>query len=163
VGFDNVTPNNHVTISSWAYDKAVQNATIDIIDNRALNIACYHPGFTFVEKLQTIATKFRKEQKENAAVQPNYMRQYYDVYSLLDNSQVTDLIGTPEYEAHKKNRFPPEDYAIPIAENEAFILSNHALRDSFRKRYLSTKSLYYNGQPTLDEMLVRINEYIKKL
>jgi hypothetical protein len=59
-----------------------------------------------------------------------------------DSSQVKDFIGTPEYEAHKKNRFPPADYAIPIAENEAFILSNHALRDSFRKRFLSTQSLY---------------------
>ena len=63
VGFDTVTPNNPLTISSWAYDKAVQQG-VDIIHNRALDIACYHIGYTFVEKLQTIATKFRQEQKD---------------------------------------------------------------------------------------------------
>jgi hypothetical protein len=60
-GFDRVTPNEQLTISSWAFDKAKENA-IDIIDNRAVDIPCYHPGYTFVEKLQTIATKYGQEQ-----------------------------------------------------------------------------------------------------
>ncbi len=58
-GFDQVTPNSKVTISSWAFERAKQNTAIDIIDNRAFDIICYNPGYTFVEKLQTIATKFR--------------------------------------------------------------------------------------------------------
>ncbi|WP_281225542.1 nucleotidyl transferase AbiEii/AbiGii toxin family protein [Flavobacterium aquiphilum] len=81
VGFDTVTPNNPLTISSWAYEKAVQQG-VDIIDNRAIDIACYNIGYTFVEKLQTIATKFRQEQEDKEERQ-NLMRQYYDVYSLI--------------------------------------------------------------------------------
>ena len=41
IGFDTVTPNNPLTISSWAYDKAVQQS-VDITDNQAVDIACYH-------------------------------------------------------------------------------------------------------------------------
>lgn len=57
-GFDTVTPNTNLTISSWAFDKAITNSGIKISDNRAVAITCYHTGYTFVEKLQTIATKF---------------------------------------------------------------------------------------------------------
>ena len=39
----------------------------------------YHPGYTFVEKLQTIATKFRKE-REAGVPNQNQMRQYYEMY-----------------------------------------------------------------------------------
>ncbi len=58
VGFDDVTPNISRTITSWAYERAIQN--VEVIDNRAIDVACYHLGYTFVEKLQTISTKFRK-------------------------------------------------------------------------------------------------------
>lgn len=71
-GFDKVTPNNVLTISSWAYDKAIKQG-VSVIDNRAVDIACYHPGYTFVEKLQTVATKFRQEQEAKEERQ-NLMR-----------------------------------------------------------------------------------------
>ena len=54
-GFDDVAPNSKLSISSWAYGMAVQN-NVDIIDNRAINVICYDPRYTFVEKLQTITT-----------------------------------------------------------------------------------------------------------
>jgi len=73
VGFDNVTPNQPITISSWAYDKA--EGLINIVDKRAIDITCYHAGYTFVEKLQTIATKFRQEQQDGNPKQ-NLLRQY---------------------------------------------------------------------------------------
>lgn len=66
VGFDTVTPNNDLDIDSWAYERAAKTAGLDIHDNRAKAISCYFPGYTFVEKLQTIATKFRQE-NEGAA------------------------------------------------------------------------------------------------
>lgn len=161
-GFDTVTPNNKITISSWAYDKAIGIASIDIVDNRAVDIICYDPGYTFVEKLQTIATKFRREQ-EGDKDRPNFMRQYYDVYCLLGNDEVLKFIGTPEYEAHKQERFRGADSKIPIAENEAFLLSDPELRADFRKRYQETAALYYNGQPDFDELLSRIKSYVNKL
>lgn len=41
-GFDDVVPNSKISISSWAYDRAVQN-NVSIIDNRAIDIICYDP------------------------------------------------------------------------------------------------------------------------
>lgn len=160
-GFDRVTPNEKLTISSWAYDRAVAQG-VDVLDNRAKDVACYNPGYTFVEKLQTIATKFRREQ-ETGNTSVNFMRQYYDVYSLLAHEDVKAFIGTPEYVAHKEERFPKPDFAIPINENEAFLLNDKELRDSFSKRYTETVALYYNGQPDFDELLARIHQHIDKL
>lgn len=163
VGFDRVTPNTKVLISSWAFERAKQQIAVEILDNRAKEIACYNPGYTFVEKLQTIATKFRNEQKEGDVQQPNYMRQYYDIYCLLANKEVLDFIGTEEYQSHKKNRFPKEDYDVPIQDNEAFLLTDKATRDKFKKRYELTNALYYNGQPSFDVLLARIKENIEQL
>jgi predicted nucleotidyltransferase component of viral defense system len=161
VGFDTVTPNNPITISSWAYDRAIQQ-NVDIIDNRATDIACYHIGYTFVEKLQTIATKFRQEQEDKKERQ-NLMRQYYDVYSLLQDNKVQEFIGTKEYLKHKEIRFPLKDYEIPISENEAFLLKNPQLRERFNDRYKKTLKLYYNGQPELNTLLTEIEKWIDKL
>lgn len=61
VGFDDVAPNQARDISSWAYDYAATR--VEILDNRALGVACYHPGHTLVEKLPAISTKFRQQQE----------------------------------------------------------------------------------------------------
>ncbi|MEQ1587543.1 MAG: nucleotidyl transferase AbiEii/AbiGii toxin family protein [Cyclobacteriaceae bacterium] len=159
-GFDTVIPNKEITISSWAYEKGVQS--IQIIDNRAVDIKCYHPGYTFVEKLQTIAKRFRLDQSAGKD-KPNFMRQYYDVYCLLNEKVVLDFIGTEEYHAHKKKRFPPVDFDIPIAENEAFLLTNAEVRADFKARYNTTKALYHKGQPDFEELLTRISQHVHKL
>ena len=57
-GFDTTSPNQLVIISSWAYDKAAATRGIDILDNRAIDVVCYYPEYTFVEKLQPTG-KFR--------------------------------------------------------------------------------------------------------
>lgn len=90
VGFDNVAPNNLLNISSWAFDRAMHNASINIFDNRAVEIACYAPGYTFVEKLQTIATKYRQEQ-ESGQERPNLMRQYYAYIVYWSNLRYRNL------------------------------------------------------------------------
>src|SRR6266853_1608697 len=74
-GFDVVAPNTAKDISSWMYDHAADK--VEIIDNRAKGIACYDPGYTFVEKLQTISTKYRQQQKDKQ-FPPNFMRHYYE-------------------------------------------------------------------------------------
>ncbi len=161
VGFDTVTPNSNLTIGSWAFDRAV-NAGISIEDNRAIDVACYHPGYTFVEKLQTIITKFRVE-KEKGLEKPNLMRQYYDIYSLLNHPIVQKFIGTDEYKAHKEARFLGKDKGVNIAENEAFHLRDPAVRKKFEARYKATKDLYYKGQPPFDDLLKRIHDNIERL
>lgn len=160
-GFDTVNPNENLTISSWAYDKAIERG-VDIIDNRAIDVACYHPGYTFVEKIQTIATKFRQEQTDKVPRQ-NLMRQYYDVYSLLGIKEVQDFIGTEDYLKHKEARFPKVDFDIPITENEAFLMNDAEILKQFTQRYKATASLYYSGQPPFEELLARIKEFISKL
>lgn len=160
-GFDKVTPNNAITISSWAYDKAIQQG-VAVIDNRAIDIACYHPGYTFVEKLQTVATKYRQEQEVKEERQ-NLMRQYYDIFCLLGNDDVKNFIGTKGYFEHKKARFPKIDFDIPIAKNEAFLLNNEEFRNRFIQRYKATATLYYNGQPDFEEMLIAISKWLEKL
>lgn len=161
VGFDTVTPNNPLTISSWAYDKAIQQG-VDIVDNRAVAISCYHIGYTFVEKLQTIATKFRLEQEDKIERQ-NLMRQYYDVYCLLQNNTVQAFIGSEEYQKHKAIRFPSKDFDISIANNEAFLLKNPITRERFIERYKKTAKLYYKGQPDFNELLKEIGRWVVKL
>lgn len=83
-----------------------------------------------MEKLQTIATKFRKEQSGEQE-RPNFMRQYYDVYCLLGDGDVQNFIGTDEYHAHKNKWFPAADRAIRIAEKEAFQLSDSIIKADF--------------------------------
>jgi hypothetical protein len=159
-GFDTITPNQKSTISSWAYERAVKN-NIAIIDNSAVDIVCYHPGYTFVEKLQTIATKYRQEQ-DSGEQKVNFMRQYYDVYCLLDYPAVQEFIGTDAYSTHKAKRFPKADLAIPIAKNQAFLLDDQNIKGSFVKRYKETAALYYKGQPDFEEVIARVRNNINR-
>jgi hypothetical protein len=161
-GYDTVAPNMPITITSCAYEKAKTNPAIELIDNRAVDILCYDHRYTFVEKLQTIATKFRKEM-ETGEVATNYMRQYYDVYSLLGDEAVQAFIGKKEYFEHKEKRFPGPDLEKPIKENEAFLLNDPEIRDRLKKRYEARKSLYYKGQPPFEEVMKRIGEFVDKL
>lgn len=161
-GFDTVTPNSKRLISSWAYDRAASASGLNIADNRAVEIACYHPGYTLVEKLQTIATKFRQEQ-ENGSVLPNLMRQYYDVACLLEHDEVLTFIGTDAYYAHKEARFKGKEKDIDIKNTEAFLLSNQALRENFKQRYAATAALYYKGQPSFDDLLEKIHHQLQRL
>ena len=100
-GFDAVTPNEAKDISSWAYEYAA--GKVDIIDNRAKGVACYDPRYTFVEKLQTISTKFRRQQEKKGSP-IDFMRHYYDACSLLERPEVQAFIGTDAYKAHQAQR-----------------------------------------------------------
>jgi hypothetical protein len=115
-----------------------------------------------VEKLQSIATKFRRE-RETGKPNPNFMRQYYDVYCLLGDAGVRAFIGTPAYQEHKAERFPKADRDIPIAQNEAFLLSDPNLRSTFAERYYRTSALYYRRQPDFEMILRRIQEFLMEL
>jgi hypothetical protein len=160
-GFSKVDPFQNLTISSWALDRALSTKGLGIIENRAVEVPCYHPGYTFIEKLQTIATKFRQE-KDSGDLNKNFMRQYYDIYCLLNHPTVQSFIGTDEYIAHKQAHFPKKDSEIPINENQAFLLEDENLRKSFETRYQSTSSLYYQGQPSFTEVIERIKHDIDR-
>ena len=50
-----------------------------------------------------------------------------------------------------------------LHKNEAFLLSNPAVRERLQKRYEGTKALYYKGQPPFEDILKRIQEFVDKL
>jgi len=162
VGFDNVAPNMPVTISSWVYDRVKDVPGVPLIDNRAVDIACYDPCYTLVEKLQAIVTKFRKEM-ETGMFATNYMRQYYDVYCLLGEQSVVDFIGSEAYQQHKLKRFSKMDFGIPMEQNEAFLMTDPEMMARLRGRYTSSASLYYKGQPPFEELLDRIRQYLPRM
>ncbi len=157
VGFDTVSPNTPLTISSWAYDRAA--ADIDITDNRAIDVACYHPGYTFVEKLQTISTKYRRQQ-EDGDFPANFMRHYYDVYRLLEVPAVREFIGTDDYTAHKKKRFRGADNPV-LSENEAFLLNDLDIRGLYADAYEQSGSLYYKSQPPFEAIMEALAEAVE--
>ncbi|MDO9253909.1 MAG: nucleotidyl transferase AbiEii/AbiGii toxin family protein [Bacteroidales bacterium] len=161
-GFDTVAPNRSVTISSWVMDHVkFINKPFEYIDNTALNVLCYLPGYTLVEKIQTIVNKYRKETQGGQPV--NFMRQYYDVYCLMKNPEVQKFIGSPEYLAHKMARFRGADKEIPLPEHPALLLNDQYMRKRFEERYRASATLYYREQPSFDEITELIQRYISKL
>jgi hypothetical protein len=139
VGFDNVAPNSPKDISSWLYDRAVAS-NVDIVDNRAMAVPCYDPGYTFVEKLQTVSTKFRKQQTDGSDP-VGFMRHYYDIHELLKQPDVQKFISTDAYKAHKQARFRQGDNQN-IAENEAVLLSDANTRATYADAYERSTALY---------------------
>ena len=160
VGFDDTAPNLPRTVSSWALD-AARERQVGVIDNRAVNVPCYSPAYTFVEKLQTVSTKFRQQQ-QSTSFPKNFLRHYYDLYCLLSSAEVLKFIGTPEYQARKEVRFRAGDN-LDIASNEAFLLSDPKVRNLYETKYRETAALYYAGQIPFTDILARIQQHIEQL
>ena len=159
-GFDTVAPNAPKDISSWLYDHAIAKG-VDIIDNRAKGVPCYDPRYTFVEKLQTISTKFRQQQASGESPL-GFMRHYYDAYNLIRRPEVQAFIGTEDYKAHKKKRFRPTDNP-DITQNQAFTLSDPVTRDLYAKAYEASTTLYFGKKPTFDEILAEFGKRAARL
>lgn len=160
VGFDNVTPNQTVNISSWAFDHA-NETSVDVINNTTVDVNCYAPEYTFVEKLQTVSTKFRQQQ-ELKTDPTQFLRHYYDIAQLLDLDSVNDFIGTDKYESYKEERFRTGDIR-KISKNEAFIFSDKETYKFYENAFTKSTDLYYRGQPTFDEIMKKIKSHIERL
>lgn len=160
LGFDDTAPNRPVTISSWALDVALARG-VEVIDNRAVDVPCYAPTHTFVEKLQTISTKYRRLD-EAQAFPGNFLRHYYDVYCLLGLEEVQAFVHTPTYQERKAQRFRTGDELV-IARNPAFVLADVGQRERFAREYRKTVALYYQGQPDFEVLLARIRQYVDAL
>jgi hypothetical protein len=160
VGFDTITPNQPADISSWTLDHVRSTAGLsNYMDNSANGVLCYHPGYTLVEKLQTIVNKYRKE-IESEDKPKNFMRQYYDVHCLLNNPEVRSFIGSEAYQSHKIARFRGADKEVPLSEHPALLLPDKNIRESFEARYKNSSKLYYRNQPEFSEILATIQENI---
>ena len=160
LGFDDVAPNEPKDISSWLYDYAIAKKA-DVIDNRAKGVACYDPRYTFVEKLQTVSTKYRLQQEKSTSPR-DFMRHYYDIYELLQRPDVQAFIGTDEYETHKIKRFRRADNQN-IAQNQAFILSDPATHKLYKQAYKESSALYHGDKPTFTQILEKIGIWIDRM
>lgn len=160
LGFDDTAPNRPVTVSSWALDAALARG-VEVADNRAVDVPCYAPTHTFVEKLQTISTKYRRLD-EARAFPANFLRHYYDVYCLLGLEEVQAFVRTPAYTERKTQRFRTGDEQV-IAHSPAFVLADLEQRERFALEYRKTEALYYQGQPDFEELLARIHQYVDVL
>jgi hypothetical protein len=164
IGFDQTTPIRPRTISSWAYDKAQENSSVGVLDNRAVEVPCYEPKYTFVEKLQTIVRKYRQfKEGTDFALPANFIRHYYDLFKLLENKEVLDFIGTEGYFEHKRKRFVGADAHETIADCEGFRLPDPEEKKLFEREYEKTSSLYYREKPQFQDILDRISKYLQKL
>jgi Nucleotidyl transferase AbiEii toxin, Type IV TA system len=159
VGFDQTAPNHSVTISSWIIQFA-EAKKLQYADNRAPDIACYNPEYTFVEKVQAVVRKYGQF-KGTGKLPTNFLRHYYDIHQLLDVEAVQKFIGTPEYLAHKKKRFKSLDQ--DVAKSGAFTIDNENIRKQFETEYSQTAPLYYRGQIPFDTILARIQKDLVRL
>ena len=122
---------------------------------------CYAPTHTFVEKLQTISTKYRRL-AEAQKFPGNFLRHYYDVYCLLDLPEVQDFMKEQAYQDRKVQRFRSGDELV-IAKNPAFTLNDAEQRNIFAREYKKSSALYYQGQPDFDQLLARIGVHLDSM
>ena len=119
-----------------------------------MQVKCYHPAYTLVEKLQAVSTKFRQQQ-ESGGFPVNFLRHYYDIYCLLGDSRVQEFIGTKTYQERKEQRFRKEDVRN-ISENQAFLFQEAAVFKLYKAEYAKTEGLYYAGMVPFDTIMKRI-------
>lgn len=141
-----------MNISSWAYEQAAKSFS-QLMDNRTKEISCYNPEYSFVEKLQTVANKFRQFEQDGK-LRPNFLRHYYDIYQLLDQLEIQELIGSPTYLEHKKKRF--KSLNLNLKETDDFTLKSPGTYEIFEKEYLRVKNLYYRDFSKLSAILENI-------
>lgn len=149
-GFDNTTPNEPLNFDSWSYLKAL-DIVPELIDNRALNIKCYLPEYTFVEKLQTITRKVRQQQVSGEFA-INFLRHFYDIHQLFKQDRVKNFIGTEQYNKHKRERFRGEDNP-ELNLNLAFNFdSDKDLFDKYKQMFDRVRALFISEPPSFEEI-----------
>lgn len=162
-GFAQTAPNEPRDFSSWAYDEAIK-AGLVITDNRALAIKCFTPDYTFVDKLQTITTRFRQHREGGDELKNRpreFMRHYYDLYRLLDLERVQKFIGTSKYEEYKAEKLRGAD-KTEFESREAFNLKELKIYELFDKEFESMNSLLLGPGPTFKEVIDRIRLHSAK-
>ena len=157
VGFDKTTPYDCRTVSSWAYDKAI-TSSVKIINNQAINVKCYLPEYTLIEKLQTISTKYRVNKQRNIESPINFIRHYYDVYQLLNTERVKQFVGTETYQSYKLEKFGTLD-ELDLTKNPAFQLIEPGEIDKFSTLYQRKAEIYFGITPSFEKIIEHIKNH----
>lgn len=116
--------------------------------------------YTFVEKLQTIVSRYSSYKKgvKGTDLPGNFLRHYYDIYCLLGLEEVLEFIRTDEYRNYKKKHFRSHD--TNIKNCAGFSLPEAKERQAFMGNYLASSALYYKGQIPFNVILKRIEQYL---
>ena len=159
IGFARTAPNEPKDFSSWALERTLQ-ANVDVIDNRARAVKCFNPEYTFVDKLQTICTRFRqhRDRNEDRDRPRQFMRHYYDLYKLLELERVRSFIGTADYQTYKREKLRGED-AKEFASRRPFAITDDTTYRLFEKEFESINSLLLSPGPTFKEVMERLRKY----
>lgn len=73
-----------------------------------------------------------------------------------------NCLDNNEYLEHKENRFRTTDEKN-ISKNEAFILSDGAVREAYKDAYERSSTLYYKEQISFDDIMNSINQNLNTL
>lgn len=101
-------------------------------------------------------------QQKNKTIPVNFLRHYYDIYKLLENEHVLKFIGSDEYIAHKKQRFPDSDESN-IMKNSAFTMPDQNVRNLYSEEFKQKSAIYFGKQIEFKEVLDKISQYIQYL
>jgi hypothetical protein len=161
VGFAKTTPSITKNISSWVFDKGHEVLGDTITSNKANCVQCYDYRYTFVEKLHSIVRRFNQYKKSDSPDFKNFLRHFYDIYSLLDQPEIQDFLKTETYQEYKNECFGNQDQVI--ANCDAFTFSDHEDREIFTNAYKQTSALYYKSLVPFDQIIQRLREFKGKL
>jgi hypothetical protein len=163
VGFDKTAPNEPKDFTSWAMQKAFE-VKMKIYDNRAPDVKCFNPEYTFIDKLQTVCRRFRlyKERMDSTKDRPReFLRHYYDLYKLLELNRVTNFIGTEDYKNYKNQKLAPNDLRF-FNSRDPFTLADQETYQHFEKEYLQLRKLFWSEPPVFQQIIQEIAELSQK-
>ena len=162
-GFARTAPNEPRDFTSWALEMALEVKLV-VADNRAPAVKCFNPEYTFVDKLQTTCRRYRQHRERNdpKSDRPReFLRHYFDLYKLLEVERVRKFIGTPDYEAYKKEKLRGAD-AVEFASKAAFTLPEVKTYRLFEEEFAVMNTLLLSPGPTFKELAERLRENAHK-
>lgn len=152
------SPQTRVPIQSYLGKLIEKTGTANSYDDViAFEVPVLDPKRTFVEKLFAIHSAYTKNQIEK------YVRHYYDVYKLLELSDVRDFIDTDEYSELKNHvaelsmQFPKTFLPQDLDFTKSLAFTNTSELEKEIDRSLAIQSgLYFSTLPTAAQIFERL-------
>jgi len=157
-GFARTAPNEPRLFSSWVLDKALATR-LEVADNRAPDVKCFTPEYTFVDKLQTICRYFRQHRENPEDVRPRmFLRHYYDLSRLLGVDRVLRFLRTDAYVDYKGEKLGGRDL-LEFTARTAFTLPDARTFSLFEEEFGYLEDLMIGPSPSFSEVARRIREH----
>ncbi|MGH9897678.1 MAG: nucleotidyl transferase AbiEii/AbiGii toxin family protein, partial [Pyrinomonadaceae bacterium] len=163
-GGDN--PSTRRSVQSFIAEYAAAHNQQDLAEDLTeFEVECLDIRRTFVEKLFAVHAAYERNQAAGK------VRHYYDLYQLAGLEEIQKFSGTDEYrevyadvERHSRDCFP--DTALP--SNGSFTASrafspDEAGRAILHRHYAKDRDLFFVAPPSLESILLRLQELLPKL